>query len=127
MATIFSKIISGEIPHFKVYEDEHVCAFLDANPMQPGHTLVVPKVEVDELFELDEEMYLALMTAARDLAQMLKKKFNCTRICAVVEGYAVPHAHIHLIPTNNADDFSPKHVHKATQEELSAAYKIITS
>lgn len=127
MATIFSKIIAGEIPSYKVYEDQYVCAFLDINPIQKGHTLVVPKVDVDQLFDLDEVMYDKVMHRVRYIAQVLKGKFNCARVCVLVEGYAIPHAHVHLIPTNTPDDFDKKHLYKATEEELKEVQALLAS
>ncbi|MFA5131794.1 MAG: HIT family protein [Candidatus Paceibacterota bacterium] len=127
MSTIFSKIIAGEIPSYKIYEDEHVFAFLDINPMQKGHTLVVPKVEVDNLFDLDEEMYSSLMLRSKDIAKRMKDTLGCARVCVVVEGYAIPHAHVHLIPTNQADDFDKKNVYRASAEELKEMQAILIS
>jgi histidine triad (HIT) family protein len=106
MSSIFSKIIAGDIPSFKVYEDDMVYAFLDINPMQPGHTLVVPKKEVDQFTDLDDETYIAVMLAAKKIAKAQKKALQSTRICTIVEGYEVPHFHYHLIPTDTAEDFS---------------------
>lgn len=125
--SIFSKIIVGEIPSYTVYEDSDVYAFLDINPMNKGHTLVVPKKEVDYLFDLDEESYTKLMLASRMLAQKLKEKLGCARVCVIVEGYAVPHAHIHLIPTNSPEDLDKTRVHKAQDEELKEVQKLLTS
>lgn len=127
MSTIFSKIISGEIPAYKVYEDEYVCAFLDINPIQKGHTLIVPKVEVDQLFDLDEVMYDKMMHRVRYMAQVLKGKFNCARVCILVEGYAIPHAHVHLIPTNSPDDFDKKNLYHASEEELQEVQALLVS
>jgi histidine triad (HIT) family protein len=127
MASIFSKIIAGDIPSYKVYEDEHVFAFLDINPMQKGHTLVVPKKEVDYLFDLDATAYTLLLDRSKYVANILKTKLGCKRIAVIVEGYAIAHAHIHLIPTNHADDLDKKHVHVATKEELENVHTIITS
>ena len=127
MTTIFSKIISGEIPAYKIYEDDYVCAFLDINPMQKGHTLVVPKVEVDDFLNLDEEMFDKVMHRIRYVAQVLRGKFNCARVVMLVEGYEIPHAHMHLIPTNNADDFNKKHIYKATTKELEEVQKLLQS
>lgn len=124
--SIFSKIIVGEIPSYTVYEDSDVYAFLDINPMNKGHTLVVPKKEVDYLFDLDEESYTKLMLASRMLAQKLKEKLGCARVCVIVEGYAVPHAHIHLIPTNSPEDLDKTRVHKAQDEELKEVQKLLT-
>ncbi len=127
MSTIFTKIINNEIPSYKVYEDEVVCAFLDINPMQKGHTLVIPKVETDYLFDLDEKYFDRFMHRVRYVAQVLKAKTNCARVCVVVEGYAVPHAHVHLIPTNNPDDFDKKHIYVASKEELEEMQKLLQS
>lgn len=124
--TLFSKIIRGEIPSYKVYEDEHVFAFLDINPMQKGHTLVVPKVECDYLFDLNDEDYGHLMSSVKKVAEHLAIKLACKRVCIIVEGYAIPHAHIHLIPTNTPDDLDKKHVHVASKEELEAVHTILT-
>ena len=127
MASLFTKIIQGEIPTYKVYEDDCVIAFLDINLMQKGHTLVVPKVEVDQLFDLDEAMFDRVMHRVRYVAQVLRAKTQCKRVCMIVEGYAIPHAHVHLIPTNTPDDFDKKHVHVATKEELEEMHKLLTS
>jgi len=127
MSTLFSKIISGEIPAYKIYEDDYVCAFLDINPIQKGHTLVVPKVEVDDFLKLDEQMFDKVMHRIRYVAQVLKAKFDCERVCMLVEGYAIPHAHMHLIPTNSPDDFDKKHMYVATQEELEEVQKFLQS
>lgn len=127
MSSIFSKIISGEIPGYKIYEDEYVCAFLDVNPIQKGHTLVVPKVEVDQMFELDEVMYDKVMHRVRYLAQVIKAQLDCTRVCVFVEGYGIPHAHVHLVPTNTPDDFDKKNVYTASKEELEEVQKLLQS
>lgn len=126
MSSIFSKIIAGEIPSYKVYEDEVVFAFLDINPVNKGHTLVVPKVEVDDLFQLDEETYRLTMERVRYVAQILKAKFDCKRICVMVEGYQIPHAHVHLVPTNSPKDFDVHNVYKASTEELEEVQKLLT-
>jgi nicotinamidase/pyrazinamidase len=98
MASIFTKIIRGEIPAHRVYEDEHAFAFLDINPRRPGHTLVVPKREVDELFDLPPDDYEALWRAARVVGGALKRAVGCDRVFVMVVGIDVPHAHVHLIP-----------------------------
>jgi histidine triad (HIT) family protein len=126
MASIFSKIISGEIPGYKIYEDEYVCAILDINPMQKGHTLVIPKQEVDYLFDLGEALFDKVMHRTRYIAQVIKAKTDCERVCVIVEGYAVPHAHIHLIPTNTPDDLDKTKVYKATEEELKHMCDLLT-
>ena len=127
MSTIFSKIISGEIPSYKVYEDEFDFAFLDINPMQKGHTLVIPKIEKEYLFDLDEVSYDKLMHRVRYVAMILKAKLKCAKVCMIVEGYAVPHAHVHLIPTNNANDLDKRLVYKATDEELKEMHDLLAS
>lgn len=104
MASIFSKIISGDIPCYKVAEDEHFFAFLDINPLAKGHTLVVPKKEVDKLFDLDQETYMGLMAFAKSVAGGIKSSFECNRVAMSVIGLEVPHAHIHLIPINRMAD-----------------------
>ena len=104
MSSIFTKIIEGVIPSHRIYEDPSVYAFLDVNPRQPGHTLVVPKIEVDYLFDLPPDEYAALWKAAGTVAEGLKKATGCARVVVIVLGYEVPHAHIHLIPSNNLSD-----------------------
>ncbi|HSM01807.1 MAG TPA: HIT family protein [Acidimicrobiia bacterium] len=104
MSTIFSKIISGEIPSHKVYEDERTYAFLDINPRQEGHTLVVPRREVDYIFDLPSEDYEALWKAVERVATALKAVTHCERVVVLVVGYEVPHVHVHLIPTNELAD-----------------------
>lgn len=106
METIFSKIISGEIPAFKVAETLDFLAFLDINPLTKGHVLVIPKKEVDYLFDLDSETYVGLMMFAQIVAGGLKKAIPCKRIGVSVIGLEVPHVHIHLIPINEMDDMN---------------------
>lgn len=101
MPSIFSKIIAGQIPCYKVAENEYCIAFLDINPLKEGHTLVVPKKEVDDLFDLDSETYSHLLSFAKKVAVALKATVHCKRVGVTVLGFEVPHAHIHLIPLNN--------------------------
>lgn len=117
MASIFSRIIAGEIPCYKVAEDERFIAFLDVNPVTPGHTLVVPKHEVSYLFDLDDEEYSGLQLFAKRVAKGLEKAMPCKRIGVTVIGLEVPHAHIHLLPiTTEADmDFHHKQTLPAEQ------------
>jgi len=103
--TIFSKIINGEIPAHKVYEDDRTLAFLDIHPVQPGHTLVIPKTEVDHVWELSSEDYAALMNTAKKVAIRLQKIMGTKRVAVQVIGFDVPHAHIHLIPCNSTEEF----------------------
>ncbi len=107
MASIFSKIIAGQIPCRKVAEDDRHFAFLDINPLVEGHTLVVPKREVDYLFDLSPAEHAEIWAFAYQLAARLKEKLKCRRVCVCVMGWEVPHAHIHLLPTNAASDFPP--------------------
>ena len=104
MATIFSKIISGEIPSYRVGEDERFYAFLDINPLAKGHTLVVPKQEVDYLYDLDDETLQGMILFAKQIAQKIKSFSGCKRVATIVLGLEVPHAHIHLIPMNSEKD-----------------------
>lgn len=111
MATIFTKIIRGEIPSYKVAESKDFYAFLDINPLAKGHTLVVPKKEVDYIFDLDEANYKELFGFAKKVARAIDKSIPCKRVGLIVFGLDVPHAHIHLIPINQAADMnfsSPK-------------------
>ena len=104
MATIFSKIVAGEIPSYKVAEDEKYYAFLDINPLAKGHTLVIPKVEVDYIFDLDDETLAGLTKFAKKIAHKIKEQTGCKKVAMVVLGLEVPHAHIHLIPMNSEMD-----------------------
>lgn len=121
MATIFTKIINGDIPSYKIAEDENCYAFLDINPLKAGHTLVVPKNETDYLFDLNNESYQQLFAFAKKVAIALKSKVPCKRIAVVVLGFEVPHAHIHLIPIDNESeiDFTNSRV-KLSKEEMQA-------
>jgi histidine triad (HIT) family protein len=104
MATIFSRIIAGEIPCYKVAENERYFAFLDINPLAKGHTLVVPKQEVDYLYDLDDETLQGMIIFAKQIAKKIKAYSGCNRVATVVLGLEVPHAHIHLIPMNSEKD-----------------------
>lgn len=104
MATLFSKIIAGEIPSYKVAEDEHFYAFLDINPLAKGHTLVVPKREVDYIFDLTDEELAAMHVFAKHVALAIQKAFPCRKVGEAVIGLEVPHAHIHLIPMQKESD-----------------------
>ena len=104
MATIFSRIIAGEIPCYKVAENDRYFAFLDINPLAKGHTLVVPKQEVDYLYDLDDETLQGIIIFAKQIAQKIKSFSDCNRVATVVLGLEVPHAHIHLIPMNSEKD-----------------------
>ncbi len=104
MATIFTKIINGEIPCYKIAEDENFLAFLDINPNAIGHTLCIPKKEIDKLLDLDEETYMGLMIFARKVGKAIEAAIDCKRVGVTVIGLEVPHAHVHLIPLNEMSD-----------------------
>jgi len=126
MATIFSKIIAGEIPSFKIAENDQFYAFLDVFPLVPGHTLVVPKKETDKLFDLDEHELGAILQFAQPIAKAIEKAFPCQRCGMAVIGLEVPHAHVHLVPIDSADDLNftrPKL--KPSQDELKEAQQKI--
>ena len=127
MATIFTKIVNGEIPCYKVAETKDFLAFLDVNPNAKGHTLCIPKVEVDKLFDLDEVTYLGLMEFARSVALALEKAVPCKRIGVSVIGLEVPHAHVHLIPLNSMEDARFISKVKMEKEEFEALAKRINS
>ena len=105
MASIFTKIIEGEIPAHRVWEDEQHLAFLDIRPVQPGHTLVIPKREVSYLFDLEEREQAALWDAVRTVEKKLRTAVSCERVVLSVVGWEVPHVHVHLIPTDGIGDF----------------------
>lgn len=118
MASIFTKIVNGEIPCYKIAEDENYFAFLDINPNAKGHTLCIPKVEVDKIFDLDEEVYLGLMQFSRKVAKAIEKTVPCNRIAISVIGIEVPHAHVHLIPLNTMEDIRFQKKAALTKQEF---------
>ena len=126
MATIFSRIIAGEIPSFKIAENDQFYAFLDVFPLVPGHTLVVPKKETDKFFDMDEHDLGAVLQFARPIAKAIEKAFPCQRCGMAVIGLEVPHAHVHLVPIDTADDLNftrPKL--RPSQDELKDAQQKI--
>lgn len=106
MASIFSKIVQGEIPAYKVVEDDYFLAFLDVNPLAKGHTLIIPKKEVDYIFDLDDTLYSGLFVFAKKVAKALEASVSCERIGVAIIGLEVPHAHIHLVPINHVGDIN---------------------
>lgn len=106
MASIFTKIINGEIPCYKIAENEEFFAFLDINPMSKGHTLVIPKMEIDYIYDLPDETYMNLMKYSKQIGRAIEKVISCNRIGILVFGLEVPHAHVHLIPINSSSDMS---------------------
>lgn len=118
MATIFTKIINGEIPCYKIAEDADFIAFLDINPNAKGHTLCVPKKEVDKLFDLEDELYLKLMSFSKKVAKALEKTIPCNRVGVAVVGLEVPHVHVHLIPISQMSEMTFEHKVKLSAEEF---------
>ena len=127
MASIFTKIINGDLPCYKVAETEDYLAFLDINPNAKGHTLCIPKKEVDKIFDLDETAYLGLMAFSREVALALEKAVPCKRIGMTVIGLEVPHVHVHLIPLQTMDDARFIEKTASTSEEFEATARAIAS
>lgn len=126
MATIFTKIIQGEIPCYKIAEDDNFLAFLDINPLEKGHTLVIPKKEVDYIFDLDDQTYTGIYLFAKKVAKAIGRAVTCKRVAVAVLGLEVPHAHIHLIPMNDlgATNFTKPKLKLSGEEFESIAGKI---
>nr|WP_315176456.1 HIT family protein [uncultured Flavobacterium sp.] len=118
MSSIFTKIVNGEIPCYKVAEEEQFLAFLDVNPNAVGHTLCIPKQEIDKLFDMDEELYLGLMRFSKKVAAALEKTVPCERIGMAVIGLEVPHAHVHLIPIKEMNEMRFQNKVALTNEEF---------
>lgn len=116
--SIFTKIVNGELPAYKITEDEHFLAFLDVNPNARGHTLCIPKKEVDKLFDLDADLYEGLMKFSRRVAKALEKAVPCKRVGMAVIGLEVPHAHVHLIPLNHMDEMRFEQKVRLEKEEF---------
>ncbi len=127
MASIFTKIIDGEIPCYKVAETDDFLAFLDVNPNAKGHTLCIPKQEIDKIFDIDEPLYTALMQFARKVAIALEKAVPCKRVGMAVVGLEVPHAHVHLIPLNDMDEMRFTKKVKMSPEEFTELAALINS
>ncbi|OYQ42750.1 HIT family protein [Flavobacterium cyanobacteriorum] len=127
MSTIFTRIVNGEIPAYKVAEDDSFLAFLDVNPNAKGHTLCIPKQEVNKLFDMDEEHYMGLMAFSRKVAKALEKTVPCKRIGVAVVGLEVPHVHVHLIPINDMEDMRFIKKVKPEKEEFEQLAKEINA
>lgn len=127
MSSIFSKIIVWEIPSFKIYEDEYTYAFLDIFPQQPGHTLIVPKVEVDHFADVPEPYYSAIFQTAKKLAPALKEATGCNRVCSLFLWFEVPHCHYHLVPWNWLADVRWKEMPQWDMSELQIMQQKIIS
>ncbi len=127
MSSIFTKIINGEIPCYKIAEDDNFIAFLDVNPNAKGHTLCVPKQEIDKIFEIEDDLYLGLMRFSKKIAVALEKTVSCKRIGMAVIGLEVPHAHVHLIPLNEMDEMRFHNKVTMSKEEFEILAKEISS
>ncbi len=128
MATIFTKIIKGEIPCYKIAEDEKYFAFLDINPLREGHTLIVPKQETDRFFDLDDTQLSGIIVFSKRVAEAIKSVIPCNRIAVAILGLEVPHAHIHLVPMDTMEDINFKNPKlKFTPEEFKATAARISS
>jgi histidine triad (HIT) family protein len=125
MSSIFTKIVNGEIPCYKIAEDENYLAFLDVNPNAKGHTLCIPKQEINKIFDMEEELYLGLMKFSRKVAKALEKTIPCKRIGVAVVGLEVPHAHVHLIPLLDMDDMRFQRKISLTTDEFEELAKAI--
>ncbi|WP_396193349.1 HIT family protein [Flavobacterium sp.] len=127
MSSIFTKIINGEIPCYKIAEDENFLAFLDVNPNAKGHTLCIPKQEINKIFDIEDDLYLGLMAFSKKIAVALEKTVACKRIGMAVIGLEVPHAHVHLIPLNEMDEMRFQNKVALTKEEFEDLAKAIQS
>ena len=125
MSSIFTKIVNGEIPCYKIAEDVNFLAFLDVNPNAIGHTLCIPKQEIDKIFDLDDALYLGLMKFSKKIAIALEKAVPCKRIGISVIGLEVPHAHVHLIPLNEMDEIRFQNKVSLSKKEFEALVKKI--
>ena len=123
--SIFTKIVNGEIPAYKIAEDDNYLAFLDVNPNAKGHTLCIPKKEIDKIFDMEDELYLGLMKFSKKIAIALEKTVSCKRIGMAVVGLEVPHAHVHLIPLNEMDEMRFQNKVSLSKEEFEALAKSI--
>jgi histidine triad (HIT) family protein len=127
MSSIFTKIVNGEIPCYKIAEDENYLAFLDVNPNATGHTLCIPKQEINKIFDMEEDLYLGLMKFSRKVAKAVEKTVPCKRIGLAVVGLEVPHTHVHLIPLHDMDDMRFQRKVKLSGDEFEQLASAIRS
>jgi histidine triad (HIT) family protein len=125
MSSLFTKIVNGEIPCYKIAEDENFLAFLDVNPNAKGHTLCIPKKEINKIFDIEDDLYLGLMAFSKKIAVALEKSVPCKRIGMAVIGLEVPHAHVHLIPLNEMDEMRFQNKVSLSKEEFEDLAKVI--
>ncbi|WP_320815489.1 HIT family protein [Flavobacterium sp.] len=126
MASIFTKIVNGEIPCYKIAEDENFLAFLDVNPNAKGHALCIPKQEINKIFDMEEDLYMGLMAFSRKVAKALEKTIECKRVGVAVVGLEVPHVHVHLIPLQDMDDMRFQRKASLSSEEFENIAKQIS-
>ena len=127
MSSIFTKIVNGEIPCYRIAEDENYLAFLDVNPNTTGHTLCIPKQEINKIFDMEEDLYLGLMKFSRKVAKAVEKTVPCKRIGLAVVGLEVPHTHVHLIPLHDMDDMRFQRKVKLSRDEFEQLASAIRS
>ena len=125
MSSVFTKIVQGEIPCYKIAEDDKFLAFLDVNPNAKGHTLCIPKQEINKIFDIEDDLYLGLMQFSKKIAVALEKTVPCKRVGMAVIGLEVPHAHVHLIPLNEMDEMRFQNKVSLSKEEFEAIVKAI--
>lgn len=125
MSSIFTKIVHGEIPCYKIAEDDKFLAFLDVNPNAKGHTLCIPKQEINKIFDIEDELYLGLMQFSKKIAVALEKAIPCKRVGMAVIGLEVPHAHVHLIPLNEMDEMRFQNKVSLTKDEFEGIVKAV--
>ena len=125
MKCLFCDIINNEVPVFNVWEDDDFLAFLDINPINSGHTLLIPKVHIEDVFNMSDNYFRKLFLTAKKIAPILQKATRAKRVGMAVEGFGVPHAHLHLVPVNNGNELNPEKAKTATEAELNNIQKLI--
>ncbi len=125
MASVFTKIIQGELPSYKIFENEHLLAILTLDPIQPGHTILFPKKEIDHFFDVNDPEYTEIFRAAKPIARAIREAFGCKRVGMAVQGFEVPHFHLHLIPMWGTEDFEFRKAKRLPPEEMKKAQEAI--